>query len=298
MKKECRLNVWLMQIRAPFLMLAVVLVMIGVAAADFYAHVEWFRVVLVMTGVILTHMSVNLFNELSDHQTGIDRKTVRTPFSGGSGMMQAGKTSPKTVRIVAYVTLMFSALIGFYFCLKSGWLILAFMIVGAAAIRFYTTHFSHWLIGELISGLTLGSFVVMGTYYALTATLGFEIILLSIPPGILTSLLLLLNEFPDREADKEGGRYHLVVHFGTRISARIYFWSLILLYLIIAGISMIDSIPDSILLALIPFPLAIWAATHIFRFHHDPARLIPAQGMNVAVVILTDLFLAMGYFLA
>jgi len=137
----------------------------------------------------------------------------------------------------------------------------------------------------------------MGTYFALTGTLGFDIILLSIPPGILTALLLFLNEFPDREADKAGGRYHLVIHFGTRKSAHIYFWCLVLVYLFIAGISLIDMIPDSILLALITLPIAIGAAMKVFRFHHDPPRLIPAQGMNVVVVILTDLFLALGYFL-
>ncbi len=29
----------------------------------------------------------------------------------------------------------------------------------------------------------------------------------------------------------------------------------------------------------------------------DPARLVPAQGLNVALVILTDLLLAVAYFL-
>ena len=36
------------------------------------------------------------------------------------------------------------------------------MICGALAVRFYTSHLAKWLIGELVSGLTLGSFVVIG----------------------------------------------------------------------------------------------------------------------------------------
>ena len=151
------IKVWLFQIRAPFLVLAVVLVLIGIAAADFKGQFEWIHAALVMFGVVLAHISVNLFNELSDYQTGIDQNTVQTPFSGGSGMMQSGETSPKAVRIMAYSTLLVSALIGIYFCLVSGWLILVFMISGAVAIRFYTSHISRWLIGELVSGLTLGS---------------------------------------------------------------------------------------------------------------------------------------------
>ena len=84
------------------------------------------------------------------------------------------------------------------------------MISGGLAIRFYTPFFAKWLVGELISGLCLGTFVVMGTYMALTGQLNIPTIIISIPPGILTTLLLLLNEFPDADADKMGGRYHLI----------------------------------------------------------------------------------------
>ncbi|MCK4942704.1 MAG: prenyltransferase [Candidatus Aminicenantes bacterium] len=293
-----KIKVWLFQIRAPFLVLAVVLVLIGIAAADFKGQFEWIHAALVMFGVVLAHISVNLFNELSDYQTGIDQNTVQTPFSGGSGMMQSGETSPKAVRIMAYSTLLVSALIGIYFCLVSGWLILVFMISGAVAIRFYTSHISRWLIGELVSGLTLGSFVVMGTYYALTANLGFDIVLLSIPSGILTALLLFLNEFPDLEADKKGGRYHLVIHFGRKKSSFIYVLGLIVVYVAVLGISFLKTIPDTILIALITLPMAFKSSITVLKNHNDIPKLIPALAMNVGVVIFTDLFMAIGLFIA
>ena len=45
---------------------------------------------LLVIGVVLAHVSVNLFNEISDYKSKIDENTVRTPFSGGSGMLQVG----------------------------------------------------------------------------------------------------------------------------------------------------------------------------------------------------------------
>jgi 1,4-dihydroxy-2-naphthoate octaprenyltransferase len=293
-----KVKVWLFQIRAPFLILAAVLVLIGIAAADFKGQFEWIHTALIMIGVVLAHISVNLFNELSDYQTGIDQNTVQTPFSGGSGMMQSGKTSPKAVRIFAYSTLFVSALIGIYFCLVSGWLILVFMISGGIAIRFYTSFFSKWLIGEIISGLTLGSFVVLGTFYALTGTMGTEIILISIPPGILTILLLFLNEFPDLEADKKGGRHHLVIHFGRKKSSFIYVLGLIVVYVTILGISFLKTIPDTILIALITLPMAFKSSITVLKNHNDIPKLIPALAMNVGIVIVTDLFMAIGLFIA
>jgi 1,4-dihydroxy-2-naphthoate octaprenyltransferase len=293
-----KVKVWLFQIRAPFLILAAVLVLIGIAAADFKGQFEWIHTALIMIGVVLAHISVNLFNELSDYQTGIDQNTVQTPFSGGSGMMQSGKTSPKAVRIFAYSTLFVSALIGIYFCLVSGWLILVFMISGGIAIRFYTSFFSKWLIGEIISGLTLGSFVVLGTFYALTGTMGTEIILISIPPGILTTLLLFLNEFPDLEADKKGGRHHLVIHFGRKKSSFIYVLGLIVVYVTVLGISFLKTIPDTILIALITLPMAFKSSITVLKNHNDIPKLIPALAMNVGIVIVTDLFMAIGLFIA
>jgi hypothetical protein len=44
-------------------------------------------------------------------------------------------------------------------------------------------------------------------------------------------------------------------------------------------------------------PLGVAAAVQTLKYHDEPARLVPAQGLNVALVILTDLLLAVAYFL-
>jgi len=297
MHKEPSLKIWLQQIRAPFLILAVVLVVLGVSVAHSDGYRNLLYSALLLVGTVLAHISVNLFNELSDYRTKIDESTVRTPFSGGSGMMQSGKTSEPAVTIAAYGTMMVAAAIGFYFCFISGWLIALFMLMGGVAIRFYTTHFAKWLLGELIAGLTLGSLVVLGVYYALTGQLTIEAILISIPPGILTTLLLFLNEFPDAEADKGGGRHHLIIHLGKKTSAVIYVCSLIVVYLIILMGPIISRIPYSVLISWLTLPLCIKASTIVLKHHNDTPNLIPALGMNVGIVILTDLLLAIGYFL-
>lgn len=291
------LKIWAQQLRAPFLILAVVLVLIGTGAAysDGYSH--WGHFVLLMIGVILAHASVNLFNELSDYHTRIDENTTKTPFSGGSGMMQAGLTTPTTVRLAAYGTLALTGLIGIYFCLVVSWNLLVFMVLGGMAIRFYTTHLAKLLLGELFSGLTLGTFVVLGVYYVLTGHLTSTIILISIPPGILTSLLLFLNEFPDAEADKQGGRNHLIIHFGKRKCTRIYIISLAVVYTIILLAPFLTKAPLSVLLGLLTLPLAVKASMITLKHHDNLPKLVPALGMNVGVVILTDLLLAVGYFI-
>ena len=66
--------------------------------------------------------------------------------------MQAGKTSEAAVIAAAYGTLASAAGIGFYFCFVTGWVIALFMAIGGLAIRFYTSHFARWLLGEFLAG--------------------------------------------------------------------------------------------------------------------------------------------------
>jgi 1,4-dihydroxy-2-naphthoate octaprenyltransferase len=299
MPSENKVKTWLQQIRAPFLILSVVLVMISAAAArSDTGSVNLTHTLLLTLGVVITHISVNLFNELSDQQTGIDNHTRRTPFSGGSGMMQTGATTPRQVRLAAYLTLLAAAAIGIYFALISGWVILVFMAVGGLAIRFYTTHLARWLLGEIVAGLALGTMVVLGAYYALTSGLNSAIVIISLPPGLLTALLLFLNEFPDADADRQGGRHHLVIHFGHKISARIYVSVISLVYLLILAAPLVTRAPWTVLLGLLTFPAALKASTTTLRHYQNIPKLVPAMGMNVLVVLLTDLLIAVGYFIS
>jgi 1,4-dihydroxy-2-naphthoate octaprenyltransferase len=291
------LGVWFRQVRGPFLVLAVALALLGVATARWHGFVHLGHSLLLGLGVVLAHTAVNLFNELSDHATGIDAHTARTPFSGGSGMLQAGLTTPRQVTIAAYGALLAAGAIGLYFVWISGWPILALMACGALAIRFYTSHLARWGVGELVSGLTLGSLAVIGSHYALTSFMTADILYISAPPGILTALLLFLNEFPDAEADRRGGRRHLVILLGTKRSAVLYAVGALLVFVLIAAAPLLLNIPHAVWIALAALPLGLAAALRVLKYHDAPARLVPAQGLNVALVIVTDLLLALAYFL-
>ena len=159
-------KIWMAQIRANFLVLAVFLVGIGLAFSIKYpAHAESsfsvIHAIMLIVGVVLSHISVNLFNEYSDFRTNIDFHTVRTPFSGGSGMITSGKTTSASVRTVAIVTLLVALGIGIYFAITANWVILVLSLVGAFSVVFYTNFLAKNILGELFAGLSLGTLVVI-----------------------------------------------------------------------------------------------------------------------------------------
>ena len=256
MSNPSNVKVWAAQTRANFLILAVLLVAIGLTYAGKYNLAGDFNIlhaVLLVLGVVSAHISVNLFNEYSDYNSKIDFNTVQTPFSGGSKMLIEGHTRPRVVLAAAIGTLLFSLLVGIYFSIVSHWSIMLFVVIGGLTIVTYTNFLAKILMGEIFAGLTLGSMVVLGTYIAMVANPTMEF---SIPPGILTSLLLLLNEFPDAEVDKEGGRNHLVTRFGKKNAAYIYAFGLLATFgtIVILPIANISSY--WLYLALIPLPMA------------------------------------------
>jgi 1,4-dihydroxy-2-naphthoate octaprenyltransferase len=292
--ERSRAGVWFQQIRGPFLILSVALVSIGLAAAEVQGSVNGFHAGLLAAGVILAHIAVNLFNEISDFKTGIDSATVRTPFSGGSGMIQKEQTDPRDVRRVAWATLLLAGVIGLYFTWIRGWPVLVLMAAGGLAILFYTAYLARITMGEAVAGLTMGSMVVAGVYFVLTGVLTWDIVLLSIPPGILTALLLFLNEFPDVEADRTGGRKHLVIRLGPVAGARSYALGVLLVYMIILTAPWISRLPYTIYISFLTLPAAVAAVRGTLKNHSDIANLIPAMGWNVVMVIGTDLLLAAG----
>lgn len=300
-----KFKIWAAQTRANFLVLSVIHVCLGISLVKCLnksKNISITNSFLLIIGIVLAHIAVNLFNEYSDYMTKIDFNTLRTPFSGGSGMLQVGNTKSKTVLTVAITILLFALSIGIYFVYISHYILAPIILLGGISIVFYTSHFSKWLIGEFFCGLTLGSLVVIGSYVALTANsatqlqnlVPLEVILISIVPGLLTALLLLINEIPDAEADKQGGRFHIVIWLGKQESAYLYSIGLLITYLIIITTPLISNVSWFILISLLTLPLAIKASIVAIKHANNSKKLLPALQANVIIVLMTSFLLSIS----
>jgi len=107
----------------------------------------------------------------------------------------------------------------------------------------------------------------------------------------------LLNEFPDVEADRKGGRRTLPIILGKARARLVYSALIIATYGWIIGGVAAGVMPAFSLVALLTLPLAA-KAIQGSRQHDDESKLVPALGSNVMVVLLTQLLLGIGYILA
>jgi len=284
--------------RLPFLILAPACVVLGAGTAWWNGgrwSVTYF--VLALLGGLAAHISVNALNEYQDFKSGLDLTTRRTPFSGGSGALPANPQMAHLALATGLTGLGVTGLIGLFFLYARGLWLLPLGLVGMALVVFYTSRLTkNPYLCLAAPGLGFGTMMVMGTDFVLSGAYSWTSFTACLVPFFLVSDLLLLNQFPDMEADRKVARRHLPIVIGTKKSAYVYAVFLAGTYLTILVGWMVGVLPGTGLVALVTVVLAVPTVRGAVRYHDDIPRLLPHMGKNVVIVIGTIVLLAAGLF--
>ena len=285
--------------RPPFLILAPACVLVGIGSAYLATGTaNWLYVALAVVAGVAAHISVNAFNEYFDSKTGVDDHTRRTPFSGGSGTLQAHPELARSTLAMSWAALAVTGLIGLYFMSVWGWQALPIGIAGLVLLFGYT----RWMVYQpalclIAPGLGFGPLMVLSTHFALTGSFSWQALIASLVPFFLVSNLLLLNQFPDVEADRTAGRRHFPILLGRTTSAYIYIAFLIAAYMVVVVGVFFGLLPPFSLLALLTVVFAAQIVRSVLANSENVPALIPAMGQNVIVNLLTPVLLAVGLFI-
>lgn len=287
-------------LRPSFLIINLSCVAAGAGAAFWRkGSIHWVDAVLALIGAVCAHASVNALNEFSDFHTGVDARTSRTPFSGGSGTLQKHPEMSGYALAIGLLCAAVTAAIGVYFIWLRGWAIVPLGVAGLAIVFLYTPWLTRTSLPCLVApGLGFGTCMVMGADFVLGGSYSLAGFAASMVPFFLVSNLLLLNQFPDLEADRAGGRGHFLTRHGIHAGAVVYTLFSAAAYLSVAVAVAVRILPPLSLLALLTAPLAVRASSVALRHGTDRSQLAPALGMNVLINILTPLLLAAGLILS
>ena len=286
--------------RLPFLLLPPACVLLGVGTAVWsQGQINVWYAILAFVGATAAHVSVNALNEYYDFKSGLDLRTRPTPFSGGSGTLAAHPEAARSALITGLVGLGLAAAIGVFFLFVWGWGLLPLGLLGLIVIFAYTNWITHSPLLCLIApGLGFGLLMVMGTDFVLTGHYAWPAFFASLVPTFLVSNLLLLNQFPDVEADESVGRRHYPILIGRKASSLIYGAFLLGAYLAIIAGWALGSLPAWALLGLLTLAIAVPTAIGAYRYANDLEKLAPYMGLNVLLTVLTPILTAVGLFIA
>ncbi|MCG6865362.1 MAG: prenyltransferase [Thiogranum sp.] len=282
--------------RPAFLVLAPVCVLLGLACAlTAQSTVSVSLLVVILLGALLAHVSVNTLNEYHDFTSGLDLKTRKTAFSGGSGALPGHPHVVRAVLFVGLLSLALTAGIGLYLLSQRTPQLLPLGLTGLVLIATYTRWLNRWPLVCLVApGLGFGVLMVVGTQVVLTGTYAPLSWLVSLVPFFLVNNLLLLNQYPDIEADASVGRRHFPIVFGVRASNIVYAVFALAAYAVVLYLAVDGYISRLGLIALIPLVFSLFTLTGAVKHMSRIGEHAQYLAANVAAAILTPMLLALA----
>ena len=278
-----RVKLFIRTVRAPFFTASAMSVLSATALAYHKGGVfHPFRFVLIFLTALSFHAGANVLNDYEDARSGCDdaNRDYIHPFTGGSRVVQEGLLSPGDLKKISFGLFLLGMASGLALTLATHWSVMLFFPPAFIGGYFYTRFFARKGLGELVIFMNFGVIATLSSYYVQALHIPGGAILLSAVNGLLVVNILLVNEFPDAEADRKAGKMTMAVRWGAARAAGCYLLISLGSALLILSGAIMRIFPLMSLLALVPFPMGIMA----FQFLRKGGR-----GPQTKAIVLTIL---------
>lgn len=293
---------WWLATRPAFLSITLAGALLGMAGSGVAAVRQgWPLALLGLLLALLTHAAVNVINDVADHHNGTDAaNTARLfPFTGGSRFIQNGVLSAMQMQWLAHGLFGLVVLGGLYLVSLRGLPLLLIGLVGVVLGWGYSApplRLNSRGLGEL-SVLLCFLLLPQGMAVLLAGLWQPLLLWASLPFAILTSLLLYINQFPDRTADQLAGKWHWVARLPLAQARSVYGALVLLAYALLGWLVWHALLPRTALLGGLSLPLSVFAALQLWLHAAEPARLRPAIIATIMAANLFPLLLALALLL-
>ncbi|MCD8821003.1 1,4-dihydroxy-2-naphthoate octaprenyltransferase [Staphylococcus gallinarum] len=281
---------------------AVVPVLVGTATAKIFLlgsedHLSLSLFLAMLLACLLIQAATNMFNEYYDFKKGLDD---HTSVGIGGAIVRNGMT-PKRVMNLAIAFYIIAALLGIFIAMNSSFWLLPIGLVCMAVGYLYTGGpfpISWTPFGELFSGVFMGMFIILISFFIQTENIQSLAIWISIPIVITIGLINMANNIRDRVKDKESGRKTLPILLGKRFSIYFLAFMYIVAYVLVIYITFFKP-GGSIffLLALLSFPLPIKAVRR-FKKYDTPESMMPAMAVTGKTNTFFGVLYALGIYIS
>ena len=287
------LAAWWKLSRVPFLSVGILPLFLGFVLSWRWGYRGPFGLYLLATvAVVLIMWMTYYLGEWNDLE-GDRLNQEFNRFSGGSRILVKGVLPARVSVFLGYGCLAGGILTGLYIYLRyqtGPWT----LILGGIGIFFgffYSGRPFRWAyrgIGEILIGFCYGWLPIATGFYLFAGFFNHQAFLLSIPVGLSIFNVILINEFPDEEADRNIGKRNLVVRFGKERMTDLYMGISILAGLFFIKILMMFG-KSSWLFAIsaIPILLILWNLLMAWQEAYREAKRLELLCRNTLLVNLS-----------
>lgn len=243
------------------------------AHALYYYHTQntqWYFLALCIIGALLIQIATNFYNDAIDDLKGADKNRV-----GPKRMSASGELTPKSLFRAANLINLIVLIIGYFIYLRGGW---PFIIIGLSSVYLsfgYTGGpfpLAYIGLGELFVLLYFGLISVIGSYYLFALEVHWQTVVIAIQLGLLSTTLIMINNFRDRHTDVEAGKNTLATKMDTSKYLNLFYVCLVLPHFLqFCFASHVQSF------------LTIFAMPMMLKVHSTIAHNTSAEAMNEAL---------------
>lgn len=271
--------------------------LVGHAAAAARGPLSWDWAAVVVLGIFFAEAAKNASGEVFDYDDGVDQAVApedRSPFSGGKRVLVDGLwTRPEALRAAAALWAA-AAVCGLAVAAYREPRALLLALLGGALAYFYHApplRLSHRGLGEAAVALCYGPLIGGGATLVQTGEFPAAVAILLAPLGLLIAAFLVANEFPDFNADAQGGKRNLVVRLGRDRGTWLF---LGLSAAAAAGTLFLPEAgwPGAARLAALAFLPGLWAWRRLAAAPGDTPRVIAAQAAALGAFLAHAVLLA------
>ncbi len=282
---------WVLAARPKTLPASVAPVLVGCALAYHDGVLRLPAALAALVVAIFLQIGSNFANDYFDFIKGAD-----TPARVGPVRVAAsGLLSLRALQVGMVVVFGIAALAGLYLAATAGWHLLW---VGAAAIVaavLYTggpLPYGYVGLGDVFVFIFFGLVAVAGTYYVQARTLSPLAVAVSVPPGLLITAILVVNNLRDIRTDAQAGKRTLAVMLGERGTRREYALLVGGAYGMLPFLWLVGGLSPAVLLPWLTFPRALRLVRGVAQLQGPALNTILAGTAQLALVF--SLLLALG----
>ncbi len=285
--------------RPGFLVITAVACVLGTSVAALCGHgPHVWRALATLVLAVLMHAAANVLNDYHDALSGADDLNTQGlfPFTGGARLIQNGQVTVQDTHDLAKALIIVLVPCGLLLALKTGG---GLMVLGLAGWVLGWGYSAPPLalmkrgLGELTVAITWG-LVVVGADYVQRGQFFVIPFAVAVSFALLVGNILVINGFPDAQADAQVGKHTLVVRLGARRAALAYLFFALLAYAWLAVGVWLFIHPEPALWGLASMPLSVWAFVLLYKHADQPAHLTPAIVLTIAAAVAHGLAMSAG----
>lgn len=270
---------WIVVTRAAVLPMTLVSGLVAALLAIGKPGLDWRWLVLAIVGITLAHTANNLMNDLYDTQTGTDSASYPRALYAPHPVL-SGLVSRRTLLVAITAVNVADLAILIVLTWARGWPVVAFALSGFLLSVAYTAppvRLKKRGLGEPDVLVVWGPLMVCGTYYSAVGTVGWEVVLASLPYGLLCTTVLMGKHIDKIPYDRPLGIRTLPVMLGEGRARAATLGMMVGFYCLVVVAVLAHAMPWPALLVVLALPRLV----KVWPYFRRPPPDTPPEGFPV-----------------